>query len=303
MRRGYHKLSIQNQIRGRVIRKELGRFHVHSNEGILVCPPTARLQREAEGDFLAVGDEVRIEPSGPRDWAIAEVFPRRNQIGRRSVHKRAEQVIAANLDQVITVFAAAFPAPKWGLLDRYLAECESSSLPVLVCISKADLAEDGLMDENLAEYSRLGYPVIRTSAESGEGIAEFRNSLRGRVSVLVGKSGVGKTSLMNALEPGLGLRTKEVGGATGKGKHTTTHLQMHPLACGGAVIDTPGMREFGLVVEEPMDWLFREFRPFLSSCRFGSDCAHDREPGCAVKAAVEKGEVSLRRYESYLKLR
>ena len=153
------------------------------------------------------------------------------------------------------------------------------------------------------EYQQIGYPSVLTSSYTGEGIEKLQEALKGRISVFVGKSGVGKTALLNALQPGLGLRVKEVNQVTGKGKHTTTNLEMFPLEGGGAIVDTPGTREFGLwQFEDDLALLFPEMRPLVGKCRFGVDCQHDEEPGCAIRNAVMDGKVNPRRYQSYLVL-
>jgi ribosome biogenesis GTPase len=185
---------------------------------------------------------------------------------------------------------------------------ESLALPALVCLTKADLAVAGgeaELEEALEDYRRLGYPVVQTSALSGAGLDDLRAALRGRVSVLLGKSGVGKTSLLNALEPGLGLRVAEVSRATGKGRHTTSHVELFPLDMSGAIVDTPGTREFGLwdVDSDELALFFPEMRPLVGKCRFGLDCRHDEEPGCAIRQAVMSGQISARRYQSYMRLR
>jgi ribosome biogenesis GTPase / thiamine phosphate phosphatase len=254
---------------------------------------------------------------------IVELLPRRNQIARRSAVPMPgahafEQVIAANLDRAAPVFAAAEPAPKWNLLDRYLVSAEAAGLPALVCITKLDLAPADPRDDfwqELETYRRIGYPLILVSAVSGAGMEELRVALRGRITVLLGKSGVGKTTLLNALQPGLGLQVNAVSQATGKGKHTTTHQELFPLQpaggstenddSGGAIIDTPGVREFGLWDIHPDDLalFFPEMRPLVGRCRFGLDCGHDEEPGCAIRKAVMAGQISPRRYQSYLHLK
>jgi len=278
----------------------------------LQCSLTAALLRDPS-DPLVVGDRVQVQTLADGSHRIVERLPRRNHLARRSAvpmptaHAH-QQVIAANLDQVIPVFAAAQPAPKWNLLDRYLAAIESADLNALICLTKLDLVSGSLQDEiaaAAAEYRRIGYPVILVSAHSGEGLDELRVALRDRVSVLLGKSGVGKTTLLNALQPGLGLRVSAVSQATGKGRHTTTHLQLFLLEGGGAIIDTPGVREFGLwdVDPETLDECFLEMRPYIGQCRFGLDCAHNEEPGCAVRRAVMDGAISPQRYQSYLRLR
>jgi ribosome biogenesis GTPase len=267
-------------------------------------------------DPVAVGDLVRFAEAQDGTGQIFAVLPRRNQLARRAAgpHNPAhpfEQVIAANLDQVVPVFAAAEPRPHWNLLDRYLVSAAAAGMPALICITKLDLAResDGAIQEELREavedYRRAGYPVLLASAVSGEGIEELRRALAGRTSALLGKSGVGKSSLLNALQPGLGLRVNEISRATGKGVHTTTHLEMFPLENGGRVVDTPGVREFGLWDIDPQDLAlyFPEMRPFVGRCRFGLDCQHDEEPGCAIRLAVMGGAISPRRYQSYMRLR
>jgi len=234
------------------------------------------------------------------------VLPRRNKLTRRAAGRKAlEQVIVSNVDQIVPIMAAARPEPKWNLLDRYLAAAEYAGIPALIVITKMDLVDEGDLAPELDYYQRIGYPVLLTSAESGRGIEELRNAFTGNLSVLIGKSGVGKSSLLNALQPGLGLRVSEVSqGQIGKGRHTTTYLEMFALDGGGSVVDTPGMREFKIGVEYGADLalLYPDLRPFVGYCKFGLDCRHEREPGCAVRDALEAGEISLRRYQSYLGL-
>jgi ribosome biogenesis GTPase len=265
---------------------------------------------------LVVGDIVRLNQQADGTAFIQEVLPRRNHLSRRSAvpmptaHAH-EQVIAANVDQVVPVFASANPAPKWNLLDRYLALAESLDLPALIVITKLDLVHDPagkVADELLASvepYQRIGYPVLLTSAITGQGLDQLRLALQSGLSVLLGKSGVGKTALLNALQPGLGLRVNEVSHATGKGKHTTSHMEIFPLVSGGALVDTPGVREFGLwdLDDEELAYFYREMRPYIGHCRFRLDCAHIEEPGCAIRQAVTCGKISPHRYQSYLRLK
>lgn len=300
---------------GIITRKTTGLYIVESREGMLDCTLSARLRREAACDPIAVGDVVKLGPGIENCPQILAVLPRRNQLSRRSAvpmpgaHAN-EQVIAANVDQVIPVFAAANPPPHWNMLDRYLVSAESAEIPVLICITKLDLIQgaDGEPDSDLLdvveEYRRIGYPVLLISAHTGDGLDELRQALQGRVSVFLGKSGVGKSSLLNALEPGLGLRVNAVNTVTGKGRHTTTGLEMFKLEGGGAIIDTPGVREFGLwdVDENDLALFFPEMRQYVGRCKFGLDCRHDQEPGCAIRKAVMAGEIHPRRYHSFLKL-
>jgi ribosome biogenesis GTPase len=180
-------------------------------------------------------------------------------------------------------------------------------MPALICITKTDLAaQNPELEEAIAEYRRIGYRVQSVSVVTGEGLEELKQALKGQVSVLVGKSGVGKTSLLNALQPGLGLRVRQVSqGKQGKGMHTTTQLEMFPLNGGGAIVDTPGVREFGLwdVDEDDIALFFPEMRLLVGKCKFGLDCQHDEEPGCAIRKAVVAGKISPYRYQSYLRLR
>jgi len=309
----------------------IGSYSVYSGERTIQCSLSARLRagdynpsrrpaRQAvHTDPVAVGDVVRFTDSQDGSGQIVEVLPRRNRLARRSAVPMPgahafEQVIVANVDQVVPVFAVANPAPHWNMLDRYLVSAESFELPSLICITKLDLAcmssEAGSsmardLDEAIQQYRQAGYPVILTSAVTGEGVEELKEALKGRLSVLVGKSGVGKTFLLNTLQPGLGLRVNAVNQVTGKGRHTTTSQEMVRLEVGGAVVDTPGEREFGLwdVQEEELALLFPEMRPLVGRCRFGLDCRHDEEPGCAIRKAVMSGRISPRRYQSYMRLR
>ncbi|OGO26025.1 MAG: ribosome small subunit-dependent GTPase A, partial [Chloroflexi bacterium RBG_16_54_11] len=188
----------------------------------------------------------------------------------------------------------------------YLASAEEGGLPALVCITKLDLvpAGDVTLHASLEEYSHIGYDSVLTSSLTGEGIDALRSALAGRTSVFIGKSGVGKTALLNKLQPGLGLRVKEVNQVTGKGRHTTTNLEMFPLEGGGAIVDTPGTREFGLwAFDDDVALLFSEMRPLVGKCRFGVGCQHDEEPGCAIRKAVMDGHVSPRRYQSFQDLK
>jgi len=257
-------------------------------------------------DPVAVGDQVNYIDLQDGSGLIVDVLPRRSRLARLAAgRKPLEQVIVANVDFVIPVMAAAQPQPKWNLLDRYLASAESLDLATQLCITKVDLADNGWeLQAEIETYRSAGYSVILTSAVTGEGIDELRSMLQGRVSVLVGKSGVGKTSLLNALQPGLGLRVSQVSQATGKGRHTTSNLVMYPLDVGGFIVDTPGMREFGLweVAGSDLALYFPEMRDFVGRCRFGLDCRHTGEPGCAIRLAVHSGQISPRRYQSMLRM-
>jgi ribosome biogenesis GTPase len=260
-------------------------------------------------DPVAVGDRVRYVDAGDGRGMIVEILPRRSKLSRPAPvpgQRVFEQVIVSNADLIVPVFSAANPTPRWGLLDRYLVSGEAAGLPALIAINKLDLAwKNPGLDADIDIYRRIGYPLLLVSAVTGEGIEELKQTLQDKLSVFVGKSGAGKTSLLNAIQPGLGLRVKAVSnGEVGKGRHTTTHLEMFELDCGGTVVDTPGMREFGLwnITAEELAGLFPEMAEYVGQCKFGLSCHHDREPGCAIRKAVTAGAISPYRYQSYLRL-
>lgn len=317
---------------GMVVKKTIGHYFVQNGGAPVRCEISNRLRKELVYpiadpsslrrrvmevrslqvlDPVAVGDVVRFIDNGDGTGLIEEVLPRRSRLARREAAGAAsrrhalEQVIVANLDQVVCVFSAALPAPSWNLLDRYLVSAESLDLRSLVVITKMDLAgESPDLEEAVNTYRKIGYRVILTSSETGRGLEELRDALRGQLSALIGKSGVGKSSLLNALQPGLGLRVNVVSDFNGKGRHTTTHLEYIPLEIGGGVVDTPGMREFGLwqTGDDDPALFFPEMRPLVGACRFGLDCTHLDDPGCAVRRAVAAGAVTHRRYQSMLKI-
>ncbi|HMB23320.1 MAG TPA: ribosome small subunit-dependent GTPase A [Anaerolineales bacterium] len=316
---------------GVVFRKTTGHYTVRTHGRELDCVvsslihkqlifPTAdptslrhRVQAVHEIDHVdpvAIGDCVRYVEAGDGTGMIIEILPRASKLSRPAPvpgQRVFEQVIVANADLIVPVFAVANPTPKWGLLDRYLVSAEAADLPSLIVINKLDLAwKNSEFDEEIEVYRRIGYPVQLVSATTGEGVEELRQALQGKQSVLVGKSGVGKTSLLNAIQPGLGLRVKAVSqGELGKGRHTTTHLEMFELEFGGRLVDTPGIREFGLwdIPAEELAYLFPEMADYVGQCKFGLSCQHDQEPGCAIRKAVMAGTVSPYRYQSYMNLR
>ncbi len=298
---------------GVVYQKFFDRYTVQTNDTTITATLSARLQKSSRpGSLVAVGDKVHLEQKSANEWQIIEILPRRNHLSRESAVPMPgahafEQVIAANLDQVAILFARANPAPRWNMLDRYLVTLEAASIPALLVITKCDLhpQDEEEQDAVLADYQRIGYTVLLISALDGDGLSELQQALAGQITALVGKSGVGKTSLLNALQPELGRRVGNVNQFTGKGRHTTTQVEMLPLNVGGALLDTPGVREYGLweIAPQELPGLFPEMRPHLGQCRFGQSCQHNEEPGCAVRKAVMEGLISPRRYQSYLRLR
>ncbi len=302
------------QLEGRVVRAQSGFFEVETDRGRVTAVLRGRLRRDRQsGGLAALGDRVRLElihraagDAGLLEGAIIELLPREAVLARRAPGPKgvwAQDVVVANIDLLVPVFAAREPAPKLRMLDRFLALAEIDHVHSLVVLNKVDLGVPPEIEAALAEYERIGYPVIRASTKTGAGIAELREALTGRLSAVVGPSGVGKSSLLNAVEPGLGLVVGAVSTAVNKGRHTTRVGELHALSGGGMVADTPGLREIGLWEVDPgeLEFAFVEFQAFLQDCRF-YDCTHTHEPGCAVRAAVEAGAITTDRYESYARM-
>jgi ribosome biogenesis GTPase len=256
---------------------------------------------------LAVGDDVCLERDGPgAAWAISEIAPRRSQLARRTPGGgQGERIVAANVDQVVVMFAAAKPEPHPRMLDRFLVIAEGNDLPARIVINKVELVGEDAARRRFEPYERAGYPVLYTSVKALIGLDAVRAMLTGRRSVVTGPSGVGKSSMLNALFPGANLRVGEISESVNKGQHTTVGAAMLPLpgAEAGYVIDTPGLREVGMwaLSSEQLDRCFPEIRDVRDDCRF-ADCSHVVEPDCAVRDAVQRGALSADRYESYLKL-
>jgi ribosome biogenesis GTPase / thiamine phosphate phosphatase len=299
---------------GRVIRAQSGLYAVQTDAGVITAVLRGLLRKDRqEAGLAALGDFVRIEPveatpgaGTPVEAVVVEVLPRTSVLARRAPGPKgmwAQDVIVANIDQMVPVFAVREPVPHWRMLDRFLALAEIDELASVIVLNKTDLGVPPTLVNEVAEYERIGYRVVRTSAQTGEGIADLRAMLADRVSAVVGPSGTGKSSLLNLVEPGLGLQVGAVSEAVQKGRHTTRVGQLLPLSVGGLVADTPGLREIGMWDVDPgeLEWAFVEFRPFLHRCRF-YNCTHLHEPDCAVQQAAERGDISPRRYDSYRRL-
>jgi ribosome biogenesis GTPase / thiamine phosphate phosphatase len=293
---------------GVVLKGTGGVWHVRTTSGENhEASLRGRLKKEPdENRKLAVGDRVVVEiDSRGSHWSIDEILPRHSQLARRAPGGgQGERIVAANVDQVVVVFAATKPEPHRRMLDRFLVIAEANSLDSRVVINKIELADRPRTEEQFSDYAGAGYPVHFTSVKQRIGLEDLHRELEGRTSVLTGPSGVGKSSLMNSMYPGLDLRVGEISESVNKGRHTTVGALLHPLPDSGYVVDTPGLREIGTwgLASAHLDECFREFREFIPSCRF-ANCTHRVEPGCAVREAVESGAVSAERYDSYLRLR
>ncbi len=295
---------------GLVLRARSGFYTVKTDEGDLVeARLRGRVKKERQASDLAViGDRVHLERLPDGTGAIDAVEPRRRRFSRRQPGPRAswrEDVMVANPDLVVPVFAAAHPAPNPRLVDRFLVVAEYNEVPIALVANKVDLVGRDAAREAFGAYERIGYPVVYASAKADIGLDALRERLAGNLSIVTGPSGVGKSTLLNALQPGLRLATAAVSEALGKGRHTTTHAELLPLddPRGGYVADTPGIREMGLweIPRSELAWCFPEFRDHLGRCAF-NDCSHLHEPRCGLRAAVEAGSVSAARYDSYRRM-
>ena len=268
-----------------------------------------RLAQSSSTNPVAVGDRVRYETDGEateeHPAIIKEILPRDNYLIRRSTNlSRQSHVIAANLDQAVVVVSLFFPEIKLPFLDRILVTCEVYKVPVLIVLAKVDMYRreaPEMMEAFRRIYEGAGYPVLETSVRTGEGIDALRERCRGRVNLFTGESGVGKSSLIKAMDPALDPKIGQISEAHLQGKHTTSLYEMYRLASGGFVVDSPGLRGFGLVdlEKEEISKYFPEMLRVMDDCRF-VPCTHTHEPGCAVKAAVDDGRISADRYNSYL---
>ncbi len=290
---------------GLIVKAQSGFFTVETGLGLIVCQLRGRLkQGRAAGDIAALGDHVRITILADGSGMIEEVEERKQAIVRLDPRPQGvyQQILLANADQAMFVFACANPNPKLKMLDRFLVIAEKQKIPPIIVANKSDLVKDAR--EIFGMYETLGYRVIYTSAEKNIGVDELHDALKNKISVLAGPSGAGKSSLLNSIQPGLGLAVNEISAAMNKGKHTTVVRQLFPLKDGGYVADTPGWKSLALWDTQPeeMDAYFPELAPLVPECQF-SDCSHTHEPGCAVLAALKAGKIFPARYESYLRLR
>jgi ribosome biogenesis GTPase len=311
-------------VEGTVFRVNSGNYHVQTaQDGVVICKLRGNLKKELvystsgsrpsrvesahkrrSTDPIAVGDRVQIDPALAM---IEAILPRHSELARDSPSQRGQHVLVANLDQVLVVLAARDPKPDLWLLDRFLVMAEAAEIGAGVVVNKMDrvAGEEEAVRAELAVYEEIGYPLYFISARQGWGMDVLKETLRGKISAFAGASGVGKSSLLNAIQPGLTLKTGEVGSLSHNGRHTTTSAELVPLTGGleAWLADTPGLRqvEFWEVDKDDIPYCFPEFAPFLGECRF-HNCRHHGELGCAVQVAVDDGRIDPRRYASYIQM-
>ena len=298
------EVDLENCLSGRVLEVRGLVSVVQTSDGQRYNCALRRLLKTLETDqrhVVAVGDEVQFRPDG-EEGLIERIEPRSGVLSRSS--RDRQHVLVANVEKMVIVASAAEPDLKPHLIDRFLVAAEQAQIDPVICINKVDLVEPGSLQPLVGVYAQMGYEVLQVSAVSGLNLSILRDTLKDCASVVVGQSGVGKSSLLNVVEPGLGLRVGLVSRETQKGRHTTTTARLIGLSTGGFIVDTPGIRQFALwdVAREEVAGLFRDIRPFVGYCRF-PDCTHTHEADCAVKASVADGQLDARRYESYCHMR
>ncbi|MBE6190266.1 MAG: ribosome small subunit-dependent GTPase A [Rikenellaceae bacterium] len=296
----------ENYFTGVVVRATGSWYEVLSGGERLQCRIRGKLRLKGvrSTNPVVVGDEVSCLTDEQGSHVIIDITPRRNYVIRRASNLSKEShIIAANIDQALLLVTLRQPETAWEFVDRFLVTCEAYKIPVVILLAKSDLQEKAEVDFFRATYEPIGYRVVEVSAVTGEGVEEVHDLLVGRTTLLSGNSGVGKSTLVQRIDPTLDIRTGDISESHHKGRHTTTFSTMYPLSEGGALIDTPGIKGFGLIdIEEEELWhYFPEMMHYGRECRF-YNCTHTHEPGCAVVAALEAGEISPMRYESYLKM-
>ena len=293
---------------GLVLKYHSGFYHVFHDGEQTVCKIRGKLKSGRKNtDIIAIGDLVDFEILPDGSGIIESVLPRTNELIRMTTGIKIEyrQVLISNMDQVLLVFACTHPEPRLRMLDRFLVVCEKQKITPIIVVNKTDLLGEDKARELFKDYAPLGYRTVFVSAETGTGIEEVHDLLKDKISGLVGPSGVGKSTIINRIDPTLDLRTNEISDYNEKGRHTTVVREMFPLKGGGFVADLPGLKTLALwdIEPEELDGYFPELRDLVKDCYY-SDCTHDEsEVGCAVRRAVEEGRVSRERYESYLRIR
>ena len=299
-------MTQDNQLKtGKVLRVTRKTYDVSIGAEVIPCVIRGKLAHE-DSEYCSVrtGDNVRVEKISATEGIIQEILPRSSRL-MRVIESREykEHLIATNIDQILIVSSTRKPRFKSGLLDRYLVIAEKNCLKSLICINKIDLADKEPFEIYASEYSKLGYDTLFSSALTGQGVEAFREVLADKVTLFVGHSGVGKSSLINAVQPGIDAGIQDVSTKTSKGLHTTSFVQLFKLSFGGFAGDTPGIRELGLwdILKDDLKNYYLEFHHFSDNCQF-ADCQHINEPACAVKKAVERGAIFEERYQNYLNI-
>ncbi len=285
-----------------LVRTESGQVHPCRLKGKF------RLNGIKHTNPITVGDHVDFDLElGSENGVIHTLHARKNHIIRKANNmSKQTHIIASNLDQSLLIITLAFPKTSLGFIDRFLVSAEAYHIPAILVFNKIDLMQGEwaeIVDETIQRYQKMGYSCLKTSTLTGEGIAALKATLTDKISLLSGHSGVGKSTLLNHIEPSLDLKTTAISSYSLKGQHTTTFAEMHPLSFGGYIIDTPGIREFGLVDFEDAEvsHYFKEMQPFIGKCKF-NNCKHINEPDCAIQAAVNDGTISIERFSSYLSI-
>lgn len=290
---------------GLVMNVQKGMYIVKTEQGELKCKLRGKLfnQQQKTATLIVVGDYVQVQHLHGDQGIIQEIQERKSKLSRKIAGKqRLEQIIAANIDQAFLVCAVKNPGYSLNGIDRYIAAAKNGGIEPIICFNKIDLIDPETIQKDIEHYQKIGIQVICTSTMTGAGIEELRTLLIGKISLFTGSSGVGKSSLVNVLEGNEEVRTGAVGLTTCKGRHTTTSAQIYEITSGGLIVDTPGMREFGLFdAKEGVSELFSDIEDLAGQCKY-RDCTHRHEPGCAVRAALDNGDLEEQRYISYLKL-
>lgn len=297
---------MENEFTGVVVRATGSWYDVLHEGTTLRCRIRGRLRLRGSRSTnpVVVGDRVTCVTDAGGDHVITDIASRRNYVIRRASNLSKEShIIAANVDQALLMVTLRQPVTATEFVDRFLVTCEAYKVPAVILLSKSDLQDAEALAAFRAVYERIGYRVVEVSAQTGAGVDQVRGLLQGRTTLLSGNSGVGKSTLVRAIDPQLDIRTGQISDSHHKGRHTTTFSTMYPLSGGGAVIDTPGIKGFGLLeIDDAELWhYFPEMMRTGRDCRF-YNCTHTHEPGCAVEEAVRSGEIALSRYESYLKI-
>ncbi|MBL7912386.1 MAG: ribosome small subunit-dependent GTPase A [Bacteroidia bacterium] len=294
-------------MQGVVIKSTGSSYLVKTNDIVQLCrlKGKVRLEGRKTTNPIAVGDIVDYELEDNNEANIVKIHPRKNYIIRKSINlSKQSQILASNLDQAVLIATLVSPRTSLGFMDRFLVTAEAYRIPAKIIFNKCDLLNDELLEiqkQTIAIYTKVGYECFEVSSYDAKQIEALRNLFKDKVTLIAGHSGVGKSTFINALQPGLDLKTGEISSAHAKGMHTTTFAELHSLDFGGSIIDSPGIKELGLVEmkKEEVGHYFPEIRDRMNDCKF-NNCLHVNEPKCAIMAAVENGEISEERYQSYL---